>query len=86
MLHKGDYLIVVVGRTGFIEFNQLGKREDQMLWQLPAPLYVFQDGGQNAGAGEGEHRVVCSASCDYGYIFKHGNAEEAFGRADKGRI
>lgn len=44
------------------------------------------DGGADAGAGAGEHRVVCSASCDYGYIFKHGNAEEAFGRADKGRI
>ena len=44
------------------------------------------DGGADTGAGEGEHRVVCSASCDYGYIFKHGNAEEAFGRADKGRI
>ena len=27
------------------------------------------DGGADAGAGEGEHRVVCSASCDYGYIF-----------------
>ena len=46
----------------------------------------YSDGGADAGAGAGEHRVVCSASCDYGYIFKHGNAEEAFGRADKGRI
>ena len=46
----------------------------------------YPDGGADAGAGAGEHRVVCSASCDYGYIFKHGNAEEAFGRADKGRI
>ena len=39
----------------------------------------YPDGGADAGAGAGEHRVVCSASCDYGYIFKHGNAEEAFG-------
>lgn len=30
------------------------------------------DGGADAGAGEGEHRVVCSASCDYGYILSTG--------------
>lgn len=31
-----------------------------------------------------KHRVVCSASCDYGYIFKHGNAEEASEELIKG--